>query len=170
MYGTNKKMGSILPGRLHKLNNTLNNIQEYTKQYISILYKYTLYEYIVYVNVIMYSAAVLQIMKIFLIFYFSSRVVSIFTPPQPPIHSHLSPLNLPPLALSMCPLYMFLDGPSLIFPNYPSPPPLWLLSVYSLFECLWLYFAWLFVLLIRFHLQVRSYGICLSPPGLFHLA
>ena len=23
---------------------------------------------------------------------------------------------------------------------------------------------------IIFHLKVRSYGICLSPPGLFHLA
>ena len=34
---------------------------------------------------------------------------------------HLPPLNLPSLALSMCPLYMFLDGPSSIFPHYPSP-------------------------------------------------
>ena len=36
------------------------------------------------------------------------------------------------------------------------------------FQCLWLYFACLFILLIRFLLMVRSYGICLSPPGLFH--
>ena len=28
----------------------------------------------------------------------------------------------------------------------------------------------LFILLIRFHLKVRSYGICLSPLGLNHLA
>ena len=49
-------------------------------------------------------------------------------------------------------------------------PTLWLLSACSLFQCLWFYFACLFVLLIRFHLYVRSYGVCLSPPGLFHLA
>ena len=39
-----------------------------------------------------------------------------------PTHPHLPTLNLPPLALSMCPSYMFLDGPSPIIPNYPSPP------------------------------------------------
>ena len=52
----------------------------------------------------------------------------------------------------------------------PLSPPLWLLSVCSLFQCLWLYFAGFFVLLIRFHLKARSCGICLSLPGLFHLA
>ena len=51
-------------------------------------------------------------------------------------HHDLPPSNLPSLALSVCPLYMFLDGPSPIFPNYPIPPPLWLLSVCSLFQCL----------------------------------
>ena len=115
MYGTNKKMGSILPGRLHKLNNTLNNIQEYTKQYISILYKYTLYEYIVYVNVIMYSAGVLQIMKIFLIFYFSSRVVSIFP------HPHPLPSILPPFGFVHGSFIHVFDSPSSSFPPYPSP-------------------------------------------------
>ena len=31
----------------------------------------------------------------------------------------------------MCPLYMFLDGPSPIIPHYPTPnpPPLWLFSL-----------------------------------------
>ena len=62
-----------------------------------------------------------------------------------PIHPCLPPLNLPPLALSMCPLYMFLDGPFPIFPHYLVPPPLWLLSVCSLFQCFWLYFAYFFV-------------------------
>ena len=37
--------------------------------------------------------------------------------PTTPHHSHL-----PPLVLSICPLYMFLDGPSLIIPYYHSPP------------------------------------------------
>ena len=58
----------------------------------------------------------------------------------------------PPLALSFSLLYMFLDDSSPSFPCHPPLQPLWLLSVCSLFQCLWLYFACLFVLLIRFHL------------------
>ena len=88
------------------------------------------------------------------------------TPPVPPIlTSHF--WCYPSLALSMCLLYMFLDDP-FPFPHFIRP--LWLLSVCSLFPRLWLCFACWFVLLIRFHLQVRSYGICLSLPDLFHLA
>ena len=37
-------------------------------------------------------------------------------------------------------------------PLSPLPPPLWSLSVCSLFQCHWLCSACLFVLLIRFHL------------------
>ena len=37
--------------------------------------------------------------------------------PTTPHHSHL-----PPLVLSICPLYMFLDGPSPTIPYYPSHP------------------------------------------------
>ena len=55
-------------------------------------------------------------------------------------------------------------------PVISLPPLFWLLSLCSLFLCLWLYFARFFILLIRFHLEVRSYGICPSQPGLFHLA
>ena len=102
----------------------------------------------------------------------SSTVVSIFTPPLPSttaiLDSHLR--SYPHLALSMCPLYMFLDDPFSFFPIYPLPSTQWLLSVCYLFQCLWLYFVCLFVLLIRFHLEVRSYSICISLPGLFHLA
>ena len=59
------------------------------------------------------------------IFYFyccSSTVVSMF--PLPTLTSHSQ--SYPSLALSMGPLYMVLD-PSLSFPHYPPPPPLWLL-------------------------------------------
>ena len=77
-----------------------------------------------------FSASIEIIMQFFFFcflkisfYYSSSTVVSIFTPPAPcPTHPHLPPSNLPPLALSMCPLYMFLGGPSPIFPHYPSPP------------------------------------------------
>ena len=72
-------------------------------------------------------------------FYCSSTVASISPYHTPcPTHPHLLLSNLP-FVLSMCPLYRFLDGLSLIFPQYPSPPPLWSLSVRPLFQCLCLY-------------------------------
>ena len=80
------------------------------------------------------------------------------------------PSILTPLALSMGPSYMFLDNLSPSFLCYPPPPPLWFPSVCSVFQCLWFYFACLFVLLIKFHLKVKSDGICLLLPELFHLA
>ena len=46
-------------------------------------------------------------------------------------HPCLAPSNLPLLALSMCPLYMFLDGPSPVSPHYPFPlSPLVTLSLF----------------------------------------
>ena len=38
-----------------------------------------------------------------------------------------------------------------------------------IFICLWVYFVSVFLLLIMFQLKVRSYGICPSLSGLFHL-
>ena len=97
--------------------------------------------------------------------------ISHYSPlPYPPHTSHIQPSPFL-LSVSMGPLYMFFDLTLPLFsPVTPLPSPLLLLSVCSLFPCLWFYFAHLLVLLIRFHLQVRSYGICPSPPGLFHLA
>ena len=74
------------------------------------------------------------------------------------IHAHESYICVPWLASS----------PS--SPVIPLTTFLWSLSVCSSFPSLWLYFAHLFVLLIRFHLQVRLHGIRLSLPGLFHSA
>ena len=82
-------------------------------------------------------------------------------PTHPRLLFFTYPLWLSPYVLYTCSLTPF--------PYFP-PPPLWLLSVCPLFQCLWLCFACLFVLLIRFHLYVRSHCICLSSPGLFHLA
>ena len=78
--------------------------------------------------------------------------------PHPVVHVHGSFIHVP-----------WLD-PTPSFPTYTPLPPLSLPWVYSLFPCLWFYFPHLFVLFIRFLLYVRSYGICLSPSGLFHLA
>ena len=75
------------------------------------------------------------------------------------------------LCITMGPLYILLDQTlPLLSPVILLPPPLQSLSVCSSFLCLWFYLGHLFVLFIRFHIQMRSYGICLLPPGLFHLA
>ena len=67
----------------------------------------------------------------FFLYCCSSTVVSNFLTPTPHSpHPHLRPSILPTLALSMCPLYMFLDDPFPSFPHYP--PPLWLLLVQKL--------------------------------------
>ena len=95
-----------------------------------------------------------------------------FHPTMPPPPHPSSPPTLESTLLWLCPyvLYTFSLMVLLLFsPNIPVPCPLWLLSVCSLFQFLWFYFVCLFVWFIRFHLQVRSYGICFSPPGLFHL-
>ena len=113
----------------------------------------------------------IKLFKIFIFFFYcSSIVVSIFPPPLPPSHPSPSPtlilhlLWLCPCVLCTCSL--------MTLPLFPFcfPRPFCLLSVCSLFQRLWIYVACLFVLLIRFHIYVRSYGICLLPPGLHHLA
>ena len=63
----------------------------------------------------------LDIVCLFLLFFKYSCLHFHPTLAPHPTHPHLPPLNLPPLALSMCPLYMFLDDPSSISPRYPSP-------------------------------------------------
>ena len=109
----------------------------------------------------------------FLNFFYccSSTVVSIPLLHSPcPTHPLLPTLILP---LWLCPCVLYtcsLTTLSLFSPIIPLSPSLWLLTLCSLFPCPWFCFAHLFVLLIRFHLQVRSYGICLSLTGLFHLA
>ena len=87
-----------------------------------------------------------------------------------PNHPHLPPLIPRPPWFCPCVLYSSSWKPFRTFPHYPLPLPLWLLWVCSLFQCLWFYCSCLFVLLIRFHLKVGSYGLSLLPAALFHLA
>ena len=91
-------------------------------------------------------------MHVFIYFYCcSSTVVSIFLPSVP----HPPPPTLYPTPLWLCPWVLYtcsLTTLLLLSPVISLPPPLWLLSVCSLFQCLWSYFACLFVMLIRFHL------------------
>ena len=76
-----------------------------------------------------------------------------FHPTMPCSHPSLPPTLEPTTFGFVC--VSFIHVPWWPFPDFPtlsSPPPLWLLSVCYLFQCLWLYFICLFVLLIRFHL------------------
>ena len=67
----------------------------------------------------------------FFLFRYSCLHFSPTTPPTPATPtSH--PWSYPPLALSMCPSYMFLDNPSPFSSHYSLPPPLWLLSVWDI--------------------------------------
>ena len=50
-----------------------------------------------------------------------------------------------------------------------SPSPLGGLSVCPMYLCLWFYFVCQFILLIRFHIWVKSYASSLSLTSLFHL-
>ena len=104
----------------------------------------------------------------------------------------LIPLQMSPISPHICP-----PPPSSCPPPWPSPPvvcvhrlcmyvyvffgksqfhpcfhhtPLGDLSVCSTCPHLWSSFVCQFILFTRFHIAVRSYGICLSLTGLFHLA
>ena len=68
-------------------------------------------------------------------------------PPIPASHPRTYPFWLFLCVFFTCSL---MDLP-LFSTIIPLPPPLWLLLVSSLFQCVWLYFACLFVL-FRFHL------------------
>ena len=90
--------------------------------------------------------------------------------PQPPSLPHLPPISTP-LHCCPCVLYNCSCKPFTLFLLKSLPSPLCSLSACFQFQCFWLYFASLIVFLIRFLLKVISYGsICLSTPGLFHIA
>ena len=102
---------------------------------------------------------------IFIVFYYCLLQLSAFS-----LHpSHPAQPNPPASPASTLPLgfvhVSFILVPEKPTHRYPLPTPFWLLllvSGYTLFA--------FFLLLIMFQLKVRSYGICPSPPGLFHLA
>ena len=72
--------------------------------------------------------------------------------PSPPPSSVSTPTCYCPCVIQNCSC-----KPFTLFSHYPLPSPLWSLSACSQFQCLLLYFAYLFVLLIRFQLKIRSY-------------
>ena len=105
---------------------------------------------------------------ILLVFKYSCLHLLPTTPPTP---ATSLPWFHPPLVLSMCPLYLFLKTLPPFIPIIPSHLPSGYCQIVLNFNVSgYILLACLFVLLIRFHLKVRSHGICPSLPGLFHLA
>ena len=100
---------------------------------------------------------------------YSITVVCIFSPSfhPTPAKTTTHPTSTLPLDFVHVSFIVVPVNPS---PHCPLPTPLWLLLDGSELQCLWLYFVCFFLLLITGQLKVRSYGICPSPPGLFHLA
>ena len=106
----------------------------------------------------------LYIREKIIFYYFVSMYVFIYIVQEElsPFSCHNFPLPYPPhLPLSilfpfwLCPWDLNIHSSTtlpLLSSVIPLAPPLWLLSVCSLFQCLWLYYTCLFVLLIRFHL------------------
>ena len=93
-----------------------------------------------------------------------------------PHHSLPPQQSLPPtldsstLWLFPCVLYKCsLTTLPLFTPIIPSHLTSGYCQFFFLFQCLQVYFTSLLVLLIRFHLYVKSYSICRSPTGLFHV-
>ena len=87
------------------------------------------------------------------------------TPPQtntPPSLTSTLPLDFVPVS--------FIVVPVIPSPHSPLPTPSGYCQIVLNFNVSgYILFAF-FLLLIMFQLKVRSYGICPSPPGLFHLA
>ena len=90
-----------------------------------------------------------------------------FLPPPPQPSPPPSPVSTPFPCYCPCVLYNGSCKPFTLFPYNPLPSPLWSLSACSQFQCLWLYFACLFVLLIliyRFVLMVSWLTVKDCPP------
>ena len=98
--------------------------------------------------------------KFFLLLFKYSFLPFLPSSPHHPRTPQLPPLFPPHLIIVHVSFITVPANPSPFSPINPLPSPLWSLSACSQFQCLWLYFTCLFVLLIRFQLKVRSYGIC----------
>ena len=105
----------------------------------------------------------------FIFYCYSITVVCLFSPSLPPPQLNPPPSPTPTIPPDFVHV-SFIIVPAIPSSHCPHPTPPWPLLDCSPPQCLWLYFACSFPLLIMFQLKVRSYGICPSPPGLFHLA
>ena len=103
----------------------------------------------------------------FIVIQLQLYAFSPLTSPPPQLNPPPSPIpTIPPDFVHVS----FIIVPAIPSSHCPHPTPPWPLLDCSQPQCLWWYFVCFFLLLIMFQLKVRSYGICPSPPGLFHLA
>ena len=137
----------------------------------SILHTYTQLNFIQYIKMFK-DIYFIYFLKLF---YCCSSTVVCITPdhfPRNPSHPHRPPL-LPPTLGFVCVSFIVVpENPSLLSPPLPLSPPHpcgYCYNVLNFNVSGYILFAF-FLLLIVFQLKVRSYGICPSPPGLFHLA
>ena len=100
----------------------------------------------------------IMVISLNLFFYFLLLFKYTFLPfPPTPAQLPTSLRFLHPPRYCPCVLYNCSYKPFTLFPWNSLPSPLWSLSACSQFQCLWLYFACLFVLLIRFQLKIIGY-------------
>ena len=92
-------------------------------------------------------------------------------PSTTPLATPAKPISLPCFHTHprFCPCVLYSCSWKLFRPLSPSTSPLVTIRLFLISMSL-VCFACLFVLLIRFHLKVKSHGICLSLLYLFHLA
>ena len=97
------------------------------------------------------------------------RVVCLFSPslhPTPGEPTSLPPLQPPPW---ICPCVRYSSSCNPLSSLSPSHSPLTIVRLFLTSMSL-VIFCLLFSSIDYVQLKVRSYGICPSPPGLFHLA
>ena len=96
--------------------------------------------------------------------------LSPFSPHHSPLPPHTPPPTLNPIPLWLCPCVLYTCSLTILGLFSPLSSLSSLLVTISLFfiSMSLLIFCLLFFLLIRFHIYVRSYSVCLSPSGLFH--
>ena len=127
------------------------------------LYVHTFYCFPVYFKFFQVREACLFLKFIYLFIYLyccSSTVFCLFphSSPSPQPSPLFCPVSTPP-CYCQCVLYNCSCKPFTLFSLNSLLCPLCSLSACFQFQCLWLYFACLFVLLIRFLLKVRTHGI-----------
>ena len=104
----------------------------------------------------------------FLFFFIAIQLQLSAFSPLPPLHPSQTHLPPPP-PIWFCPCVLYRSSCKPLCQQSPPHSPLaivrlFLTSMYLVIFCL------LFLLSIMFQLRVRSYGICPSLSGLFHLA
>ena len=105
----------------------------------------------------------------FIFYCYSITIVCLFSPSLLSTPAEPTSLPHPHHPPQFCPCVLHNSSCNPLFPLSPPHSPLATARLFPTSMSL-VGFVCFFLLLIMFQLKVRSYGICPSPPGLFHLA